>query len=370
MRNITHAQTKQVIRSAFDTKTPMFLWGTMGIGKSTLIREQSKKIAEDLKLEFLEGVTNGKDSFSLIDVRISQLEPADLRGLPKMDNNETIWCPPNWLPKDKDSHGILFFDELNLAPPSIQASAYQLILDRRLGDYVLPDGWIVISAGNTSDDKANIFELSAPLSNRFIHAQLKVPNKEEWGNWALANGIDTSIVSFIDWKPSYLYKFDKKNKDKAFATPRTWEYVSRLTKGRNLKEEDKEILIASAVGEGIAIEFMSFLKLQKKINLDQILNNPQSVEKITEIDLKYALLTGIAERFKENPQILEKSLEVCRYLEPEFAIMLLRYIKAVSNDLKVKGKTYDIAKELYKIKIWQTLAKKYARYLLDLKEDD
>src|SRR3990167_5748319 len=125
MKAVTHKQLREHIQMAYAKRIPLFVWGTFGIGKSQTIAW----VAKELNLQFT-------------DVRISQLDPSDLRGLPITSNGETRWLPPNWLPRDKNSKGILCFDELNLAPPSIQASAYQLILDRRLGDYILPDGWV------------------------------------------------------------------------------------------------------------------------------------------------------------------------------------------------------------------------------------
>jgi len=366
MVNINHKQLKKLLKVYYDRKTPVYLWGTMGIGKSEVVDKTAREIANSLGLGFIEGEPDGKEKFGFIDVRISQLEPSDLRGLPNIQDNKeegkiTKWIIPNWLPRDKNSKGILFFDELNLAPQSIQASAYQLILDRRLGDYKLPDGWVIISAGNTNQDRANVFELPAPLLNRFTHLDLNIPTKEDWVEWALQNGIDSTIVSFLEFKPSFLYKFDRNNKDKAFATPRSWEFTSNLIKdNKELTLEEKHILIASAVGDGIATELLAFLRLQNKIDLKKILENPKCVKDIKEIDLKYSLLSAIVEKYREDKKTLPKVLEVCNYLEPEFAILLLRFLKSSKKEFMT---------DVVKIVVWKELATKYAKYLLDLKED-
>ncbi|MCK5294173.1 MAG: hypothetical protein KAJ49_05930 [Arcobacteraceae bacterium] len=365
MKTINHKQLVNVIKVGYETKTPLFIWGTIGIGKSTIVKDVAKHLAKKLGCKFKEGETNGGTVFSFIDVRISQLEPSDLRGLPNIDTktNTTQWVIPNWLPRSEDSKGILFFDELNLAPPSIQASAYQLILDRRLGDYKLPDGWVIISAGNTAEDRANIFDLPSPLANRFAHITLAVPDKEAWVEWALNNGIDTDLIAFIEFKPSYLYKFDRRNKDKAFPTPRSWEYASRLVKDRKLSLSDKDILVSSAVGEAIATEFIAFQRLQSKINIKDILKNPASVEKITEIDLKYSLLSAIVEEYKKDKKHLKEILEVCNHLPPEFAILLLRFLNVARYKNQFK-------RDVIKLTVWKELASKYGKYLIDLKEDD
>ncbi len=367
MVSINHKQLNKLLKVYYDRKIPVYLWGTMGIGKSSIVREVSREIAKHLNLGYIEGEPDGEEKFGFIDIRISQLEPSDLRGLPNIyddDNSDgkvTKWIIPNWLPRDEKSKGVLFFDELNLAPPSIQASCYQLILDRRLGDYKLPDGWEIMSAGNTSQDKANVFDVPAPLLNRFAHLDLKVPSKEEWVEWALNHGVDSSIVSFMEFKPSYLFKFDKKNKDKAFATPRSWEFMSKLIKDNpKLSIEDKHILIASTIGDGIATEFLAFLKLQSKINIKEILDKPEIVMNIKELDLKYSLLSAIVEKYREDKKTLPKVLEVCNYLEPEFAILLLRFLKSARK---------DFVNDVVKVKVWTELSKKYSKYLLDLKND-
>ena len=329
---INHDELKEIIGIAYKTKTPLFIWGTTGIGKSDSVKKSAIEIAKDENLEFSETNTeNGK--FGFIDIRISQLEPSDLRGLPTINGERTKWLIPNWLPQNPDSKGILFFDELNLSPPSIQATAYQLILDRRLGDYRLPNGWVIVSAGNRVEDKCNVFEMSSALCNRFIHTDLMIPDKDSWLKWALENEIDNRIIAFLQFKPSVLFNFDSKNKDKAFPTPRSWAYCSRLIKDKDVEKykDTINILVASAVGEATATEFMAFLRLQNKINLKELLKNPKEVAKIKEIDLKYILLGTIAEYYRKDKALLEKSFELCDYLEPEFAVLLLRFLKGVNQ---------------------------------------
>lgn len=350
MKTINHKELKRMIKTAYNKKMALFIWGTMGIGKSESVRETAQHIATDQKLLFLDGEHDGKTHFGFIDVRISQLEPSDLRGLPSIKDGVTKWLPPSWLPSNKESKGILFFDELNLAPPSIQASCYQLILDRRIGDYKLPDGWIIISAGNTLSDKANVFELPSPLANRFIHTELKIPSVKEYTIWGLEHGVDANILSFLEFKPSYLYKFDRNNKDKAFPTPRSNFFASKLIKGCERDYDELEILISSAVGEAYATEYIAFLRLQDKIDLTEILNKPESVKDIKEIDLRYSLLGMVTERYKSERKILEKCLKVAINLDAEFSILLLRFLKDARKDFK---------EDAVKSALWQDIVKKY-----------
>jgi len=325
---ITHTQLKEQIKISYETKTPIFIWGGTGIGKSDTIKQTARELAEKEKLDFTENTQDSK-AFGFLDIRISQLEPSDLRGLPVQDlkSGTTKWLIPSWLPQDEKSKGLIFFDELNLSPPSIQAVAYQLILDRRIGDYELPKGWVIVSAGNRIEDKCSVFEMSSALCNRFLHATLRSPSVEDWTKWAVEKNIDGRIISFLNWKPTSFNRADEKNKDKAFPTPRSWAFCSRLIDGRN----DNQVvnrLTASAVGEGTALEFTAFMKLQTKIDFDSILKNPKQIKSIDEIDLKYVLLGTIAEKYRKDKNLLEKILPCCDYLEPEFAILLLRFLKA------------------------------------------
>jgi len=251
--------------------------------------------------------------------------------LPDIDREKqrTKWLIPDWLPKNPNSKGIIFFDELNLSPVSVQASCYQLILDRRLGDYHLPKGFMIISAGNRIEDRCNVFDMSSALCNRFTHTELMIPDKDIWFDWALKNNIDSRIITFLQFKPSALFVFDSKNKDKSFATPRSWAVCSKLITGK----EDKKllnILISSAVGEATANEFIAFLKLQNKIDLKSIIKNPKQIKDIKEIDLKYVLLGTISEYYKKDKKLLEKCFVLCDYLEPEFSALLLRFLKGVN----------------------------------------
>ncbi len=354
MKSVNHKQLERVISIAYKKKIPLFIWGATGIGKSTVVREVAKTIAKENNIEFSETeIEDGK--FGFVDIRVSQLDASDLRGLPKVEGERTKWLPPSWLPSKHDSKGILFFDELNLAPPMIQASCYQLILDRKLGDYRLPDGWLVIGAGNRLEDRANVFEMASPLANRFMHVELAIPTVEEWTNWGLENNIDSRIIAFLQFKPSYLFKFDGKSKEKSFPTPRTWEYVSKLIDGVE-NQEEIEILVSSTVGEGVAIEFGAFITLQKKVNISALLDNPETAELPQEISMKYSLVSALPEYYRKNGKLLPKIIKLCNRLEPEFAVLLLRMLKSV-------GKTKFMG-QITKLKEWDTLSKKYAKFLL------
>lgn len=330
--------------------------GAPGIGKSDSMRQACQRVADDKKMEFQEGKLDPK-KFCLIDVRISQLDPSDLRGIPFPDGSKTKWLIPSWLPDDGE--GVLFFDEINLAPPSIQAACYQLILDRRLGDYTLPDGWTIVAAGNRSIDKANVFPMAAPLKNRFSHATLLVPSEEEWREWAMTANIKPDIIAFMAFKPSMLFKFDKKSNDDAFPTPRTWALASYMTeeiKGVSDAELEEDLmLVSSCVGEGAALEYNGFVKLKKKVNVEDIIKHPEKVKKIDDVGLKYTLISGLAEKYKSDRKRLNDILAVIDYMDPEFGVFLMRLLRGMFPK--------KFPQDLMQCKNWEGLFKRFNKYI-------
>ena len=330
----------------------LFIWGTTGIGKSDTVKVIAKEIAKDKGLEYNEDTSklNDKKKFSLIDVRISQLDISDLRGLPKIDEDTTKWLPPNWLPKD--SSGILFFDELNLSVPAIQSSAYQLILDRKLGDYVLPEGWTIISAGNRIEDRANVFEMSRPLQNRFLHIELEIPSIDNWIEWGIDHNIDTRIATFLKFKPSLLFKMDTQSKDRAFPTPRSWHFCSRLIGDVNSKEMERvDLLVSSSVGEASGLEFVSWLKLKEKINIKEILGNPLKAKLPESTEMIYSMVSGVLEYYKKEREQIRPIVQLATRLKPEFSVMMLKLAKTynrkfVQDVVKVPEWRNQLAKEL------------------------
>ena len=164
----------------------VMIWGKPGVGKSSIVAQ----IAKSHDLEF-------------IDVRLSQLMPSDLRGVPVPSENQTHWYPPSFLPTS--GKGILFLDEINMAPPAMQGVAQQLILDRKIGDYSVPDGWHVWSAGNRIEDKAAVFQMPAPLANRFLHLSVDV-SLDDFKQYAYQNQLNQAIIGFLAFRPELLHK--------------------------------------------------------------------------------------------------------------------------------------------------------------------
>jgi hypothetical protein len=241
------------------------IWGAPGIGKSSIV----KQIAIAHQLEF-------------VDLRLSQLAPTDLRGLPVAENGVSKWFPPEFLPQR--GRGILFLDEINMAPPAMQGMAQQLILDRRVGGYILPDGWFVWAAGNRKEDRAGVFDMPAPLANRFLHLQVE-PDFESFKAYALARGIHEQIIAFISFRPSLLYKVDPQQP--AWCSPRSWMMASSL--------HESGLDVAPAIGIAASAEFQAFTLMYRMLpDLQPILEgNGSNIPFPIEPSTRYATAIGL-----------------------------------------------------------------------------
>ena len=295
------------ITSLVEQKVPTFLWGAPGIGKSSIV----KQIADAKGIGF-------------IDLRLALMDPTDLKGIPFYDkeSHSALWAPPAFLPRKGE--GILFLDELNSAPPSVQASAYQLILDRCVGEYELPDGWAIVAAGNREGDRGVTYRMPAPLANRFVHFEMDV-DVDDWRIWAYKKELDERIISYIAYKNEHLFTFDAKQDVKSFATPRSWEYVDSILRS-GMPEEHLLNAISGAIGRDVAVGFLSFSKVMNRLpNIQNILDSGEG-DYSEEVDVLYALSVGlISALLKDNTaQNLDNLLTYTLKLKSEFAVMIVQ----------------------------------------------
>jgi hypothetical protein len=264
----------------YDKHTPVMLWGPPGVGKSQLVAQA--------------GARHGVE---VIDIRLSQMEPSDLRGIPFRVGDLVEWAVPSLLP-DVQRHGergFLFLDEINSAPPSVSAAAYQLILDRRLGAYTVPPGWIIVAAGNRQGDRGVTYTMPAPLANRFSHYEVDV-HLDDWVAWAYKNQIDESIIGFLRFRPELIFDFDPAHNPVAFPSPRSWEFTHRAL---HKFDNNPELLLGAlqaCVGPAAGIELKAFIdNLENMPDLDAILRG-EDVPMPTEIDLQYAVASALVGR--------------------------------------------------------------------------
>ena len=288
-RTVGPKTAKNSLRKAFKNKRPIFMWGPPGIGKSDIIKQ--------LGIEL---------DAHVIDVRLSLWEPTDIKGIPYFDSNDGTmrWAPPSELPSMEFAKNhktiILFLDEMNSAAPAVQAAAYQLILNRRVGTYHLPDNVVLVAAGNRETDKGVTFRMPAPLANRFVHLEMAV-NWDDYFDWAVDNKVHQDVVGFLSFSKKSLYDFDPKSSSRAFATPRSWSFVSELLTDDDVDVDTLTDLVAGSVGEGLAISFMAHRKHASKMpNPTDILSGKVKKMDSKEISAMYSLTVSLCYELKDS----------------------------------------------------------------------
>jgi MoxR-like ATPase len=266
------------------------IWGAPGIGKSSIVSQ----LATEHQLQF-------------IDIRLSQLAPTDLRGLPVAEDGRSKWFPPEFLPQS--GKGILFLDEINMAPPAMQGMAQQLILDRRVGSYTVPDGWFIWAAGNRKEDRAGVFDMPAPLANRFLHLQVE-PDFESFKTYALTQKVHEQIIAFLSFRPSLLHKIDPQQP--AWCSPRSWMMASTLHYAR--------LDLAPAIGSLANAEFQAFTELYRILpDLAPILEGAGAdIPFPTEPSARYATAIGLTIRAQDADRAYNAFLWLSRVATAEW----------------------------------------------------
>jgi len=381
-----------------EVQLPGMIWGTPGIGKSSVIH----------------GMGQDQDR-KIYDIRLALLDPTDLRGIPFYNpkTNSAEWAPSSILPKQlphgtmvhkgeetgddgivrviptisyevkangevkpyvdlpdhikeeiaRDQNAILFLDEINAAPPVIQAASYQLVLDRRIGEYKLPDGVSIIAAGNGEGDKAVTFKMPTPLLNRFVHIDFSV-HFEDWHDWAVMPGnISQEVVAFLNFKKGYLNKFDANSKSRGFPTPRSWHFASKIL-DPNIPEAVLRGLIGGAVGEGAAIEFMKFREIHLSLpDPGDVLDGKVKPIKDPGLSASYAMITALSFELRDRFEKLGKT--------KEFLDMCAVYFDFIHDSYKSEFCIMGVRDCLKNFKLpmiqapnWKKFAKSYTKFVM------
>lgn len=346
---INHASVKR--------KRPVMLWGPPGVGKS--------EVVESIVTDAEEKGQKAK----LYDMRLSMCEPTDIMGIPfyNSDTGTMQWAPPALLPKASDEQDydqvVLFLDELNGAAPAVQAAAYQLILNRRVGEYVLPDNVAVVAAGNRETDKGVTYRMPKPLANRFVHFEVKV-HFDDWVEWATSNGVLPDVVGYLTAKKNDLFKFDPKSPDHSFPTPRSWTFVSEILQdSEGFTEGQLTDMIIGTIGQGTALSFAAHRKTSALLpDPTLILKGKVSELKTKELSAMYSLATSLAYELKAQSEEVGRTLdneEFQQYIdntigfwmdhfEPEMIVMSFRMV--------IK---YGITIDMKKITNWRVFYERY-----------
>jgi hypothetical protein len=286
-------------------RRPVFIWGPSGAGKSSVVNQIA--VAENLKVN---------------DARMSQLDAIDLRGfpVPDMKNRSMEWLPADFLPRLGDPPGILFLDEFNGAMPAVASAGYQLILEHRIGAYVLPKHWSIVAAGNNIGDRGITHQMPAPLNNRFIHIDYEIDH-EDFHKRAVIDNIDFRIRAYLRLKLNALHSFDPTVNPRAFPTPRSWYFVDEILKMNRPAPAQFE-LIKGTIGEGTAAEFNGFMRdILTMPDIDNIMLNPGKAALPTTLPVTHAVVTALVDRVK--PQVYDRIMQ--------YVVRLPRELQAAFN---------------------------------------
>jgi len=353
----------------YETKIPLMVYGGFGIGKSAIPRQVFEPLAAKKHREFVvwEKTTNEQKNemiehpekyFVFCDQRIGQMDSTDLRGIPNMmDTDKLQTVPYAWViyftrPK---ADGILFFDEINLAPPTVAGSAYQIINDRTISDRKLADDVFCMAAGNRAEDKAHIFDMPMPLHDRFAEVEMGI-NVDDWTEWA-SGKVNPHLISFINWKPNRLYHADVKKGDKA-STPRAVERASILLRDGDISDNHSFEMVSIACGEAFAAEFQAYAKYHSQLNWAAIYKNPEMVQKF-EMDKLWAVAGGMTDQFLKGvkDEVFSAMMDVALEMRPDFALVTLKMCK--------DGNKKQFTTQIKKCKKFQEIVKKHAKFIID-----
>jgi hypothetical protein len=354
-RTVTAIGARRAVMKCFAKKRPMFLWGPPGIGKSEVVAQ----ITQDL-------------GGFMIDLRLGQMDPTDIRGIPFFNKElgKMDWAPPIDLPDEELASQypivVLFMDEMNSAAPAVQAAAYQLVLNRRIGKYRLPDNVVMVAAGNRESDKGVTYRMPTPLANRFVHVEMRA-DFATWQDWAVVNGIHKDVVGYLSFAKQDLYDFDAKSSSRAFATPRSWCFVSELLEDEDLDDVTATDLIAGTIGEGLAVKFQAHRRISGKLpQPEDILSGKEKELQVKEVSAMYSLVISLCYELKD-------ALEVRKVSDKEFHTMADNFfgymMKNFETELVVMGArialtTYNLPFQPTKLKNFDEFHQRYGKYIL------
>lgn len=298
-------------------RRPVFIWGKSGIGKSSLVRQVTSSM-----------------KYLLTDTRASQLDSIDVRGfpVPNMKARTMEWLSADFLPRPGCKPTVLFLDEMNGAMPSVASALYQLILDFRIGEYVLPDNCSIVAAGNNTGDRGITHQMPAPLNNRFVHIDYDL-NADDWHNRAANDDIHPHIRAYLRLKPASLHVFDSTINPRSFPTPRSWYFADELYKA-DYATGNKLELLKGTIGEGAAAEFMGFVaSIADMPNIDSILMDPENAKLPGTQAVMHAVVTTLESKTTVSnfARLMKYTKRLPREIQVVFVRAVIKKNPAIEN---------------------------------------
>ena len=312
--DINQGQLINTMGAAHKLNRPLMVWGSPGIGKSDIAKTFAERIGA-----------------VLCDIRLGQYDSVDLRGLPdaSTDGNMTVWLAPSTLPFKNnpdwpdDQPIVLFLDEAMQAAPAVQSVAFQLVLDRRVGEHELRDNVWIIAASNRETDRAGVNKMLSPLANRFMHVQLN-PTLDGWKDWAYQAGIHEIPMAYLNTRPDFLDHFEaaQKSSMKAFPTPRAWAAVSAIFHEYGNDPAMLDILVSATVGTGVAAELLQFARMAHKLpTLQDVVDDPTGVTVPSANDERYCMCTMLA--YRCTPETGEQVIAYVKRFDQQYQVLFM-----------------------------------------------
>jgi hypothetical protein len=349
---VSHKQLTMIVDRCFTTKLPMWVHGTFGVGKSSIIEAFGRAYAEKHGLKFVRSAKDcSDDTFAVIVIPLHQFDVGEIKGLmvPNYERKTAEYFTTDLLPMK--GLGIIFFDEGNGAFPAVQKNMYQLLEERKLGDYYVPEGFLVIGAGNTMTDRAGVNEMDMPLKNRVAHVELMIPLVSNYGHpertgwiedYASTHNINKYIQYFLMFRDDLLHNYNPDSIEEdltVIATPRTWEKASKQIDGIEFIESNYpmlEMFIGSFVGASIGKNVIDFVRMSKTYDIAKIYKT-RHVDVPTETSEKYALIAAISSYYEKlkDKESAEALLEIIFQFDDEHAVLLLRNAIEVTPNMLI-----------------------------------
>lgn len=307
------------------------LWGPPGVGKSQAIRQIAGRIEQE----------TGKD-VSVTDVRLLLFNPIDLRGIPTSNADKTlaIWLKPQIFQMDDSDTvvNILFLDEISAAPQSVQAAAYQIVLNRVIGEHRLPENCIVMAAGNRTTDRSVAFKIPKALANRLMHIEVE-GSFDSWRKWAIGVGLNPVVLGYLSFRPTELMKFDPSSENLAFATPRSWEMVSNLLNATGSSIERSCPLICGLVGTGSASELRTWERVYQDLPSIEDIFDGRMPDPPKSVDALYTLIssmTAYAFEHKDDLDRIGNSIAYANKLPVDYSVVLMKDYQLIEPNYREK----------------------------------
>lgn len=354
MKTIKTKQLKDIVTKFYEAKKPLFLWGTFGIGKSESVRQAAFEIATASGLKLSENWSdiNDTEKFMLIDIRLAMSDPSDIKGLPDFsEDGGVVWKMNKWFPRH--GYGIIFLDEFNLADEATAKACYQLVNDRELNGYKLPEGYSVILAGNESSDGVNTTDLPVPLLNRMAHVKVEL-DVDGWLQWATSADIHEDILGFIAAYPDQLHVYKDGMDGRDSVSPRNWKHISDMFKTVKTDDEKFDIIDMWANGSSMS-KFKVWKQFVSRLDIPAILSGKKATPKdeveqlmlmsylglkIDNIDkFKKALTIDVAAEYK----LLLTKMVLISVRNNHGIVEAMKYYKEFETIMKDSGETTSVA---------------------------